>query len=336
MKKVLLAAVLLTFFSSFLSALTLVQKSETSPEFILSGHVWGRYSIGYIGENISLNRMSLERNYITMKLNGADYNSNITLDIVNREAAQKSGDFQVWVKMGYLELTKLPLLSDAGINLRAGIQLMYTGTNPVWKYNLYEVPVEGRAGLSSADMGIALIGTALEKRISYEVAMYSGDGFSKLDGDVMKALCGNVKVNIIDNLNLILTYYNKAGVNSMDKDPFKRNVSELVLTYSNGMLSDSYAMVMEKTGPRAAGKSGVMQVFSVYAGIKPFDLLSIHARFDLENTDTAVANDEIYQYYAGLLIPVAEKVNLMLDYSLKQKKGAINDNLFIAQAKWDW
>lgn len=340
MKRTAIVLVLLSVLSSMSFGITLVQKSETTPEFILSGHVWARYTLNYLAEKQMTNQMSISRNYITMKLGGTDYNSNITLDIVNKAGAQTAGDFQVWIKTGYIEFTKLPFLVDVGIKFRAGIQSMYTGTNTTWKYNLYEVPVEGKAGLSSADMGAALIGSALDKMISYELAVYSGDGYTKLDTDKLKALCANVTVKVMDGLNVNMTYYKKAGVTGGNTELNNLAVTEAVVSYTAWPLMDSYAAVIEAVGPKSAGKSGVKQIVSLYAGVKPLDWLSVHARMDIENPDTEAVNDEINQYYAGVLIPIAEKASLLLDYSLKQKRTQItgdkNDNNFVAQIKWDW
>ena len=337
MKRTVIALLVLSVLSSLSFGITLVQKSETTPEFVLSGHVWMRYTLNYLAEKQVTNQMSLSRNYITMKLSGTDYNSNITLDIVNKAAAQGDGDIQVWVKTGYIEFTKLPFLSDVGLKLRAGIQPMYTGTNTTWKYNLYDVPVEGRIKLDSADMGVAFIGTALDKMVNYELAMYSGDGYKKLDTDKLKALCANVNVKVIDGLNVILTYYKKAGITGDNTDSGNLAVTEAVVSYAAGPLVDSYVAVIEALGPRSAGKSGVKQIVSAYAGFKPLDWMSVHARMDVENPDTEAVNDELNQYYVGLLIPVAEKASLMLDYTLKQKRvqvpGDKNDNTFIAQVK---
>lgn len=340
MKKIVLSAIVMLFLSSLSFAVTLIQKSETTPEFTLSGHVWNRYTVEYLGEVPVANQLSINRNYISMKLNGEDFNSNVTLDIINKTGAQVFGDYQLWIKLGYIEFTKIPLLTDFGITLRSGIQLMYTGTNPIWKYNLYEVPVEGKAGLSSADMGIALLGSALDKKISYEAAIYSGDGYAKLDTNMLKALCTNIKVNVIDGLDVILTYYKRNGITSRSTESTDLAVSEAVVTYSNGMLTESYVAFIEALGPRAAGKTGVKQIVSGYAGVKLTDWVSVFARVDVENPDTGIERDENNQYYAGLVFPVAKKAVLLLDYSLKhnriQAAPAVNNNTFVAQIKWDW
>jgi len=51
-------------------------------------------------------------------------------------------------------------------------------------------------------------------------------------------------------------------------------------------------------------------------------------------------NDETNAYYAGIVIPVASKASLLVDYTLKQNRtfipGDKNNNIFTTQVKWDW
>ena len=189
-------------------------------------------------------------------------------------------------------------------------------------------------------MGIALAGSAMEKKINYELAMYSGGGYTKLDTDMLKALCANININAFDGLNIIMTYYNKEGINSSDSGAGKFIFSEILLTYKYGSLLESYLAAIEVLGPASAGKSGVKQIVSAHAGYKITDWVSVFSRIDVENPDTFAGNDETNQYYAGLLFPVAEKAVFMMNYSLKQKRiqGPLdyNENIFVAQVKWDW
>lgn len=342
MKKTLLGIVLVLAVSSLSFAITLVQKSDENPEFTLSGHVWLRHTLQYNDVVPKTNALSINRNYITMKLTGTDYISNVILDIVNKSGAQADGDFSVWLKNVYVELTKVPFLADAGINVRAGIQSMYTGTNTLWKYNLYEVPIESVVGLSSADMGVALIGKALDKMITYELAAYSGDGYKKVESDMLKALCADVKVNVLEGLNIIGTYYRKTGVTGFNTESSNLDFTEAVVTYSTGPLVESYAAAIETKAAAnpAVGKSGIGQYLSFYAGVKALDWLSVFARMDIINPDTGKDNDETNAYYGGVVIPVASKANLLIDYTLKQKRIQLsddkNDNIFTTQVKWDW
>jgi len=344
MKKIILGMVLVMVVSSLSFGITLVQKSEESPEFTLSGHVWLRHTMQFSNLESRVNALSISRNYITMKLAASDYVSNITLDIVNKSKAQLDGDFSLWIKTGYVEFTKVPFLADLGLNVRAGIQSMYTGTNTLWKYNLYEVPIESVVGLSSADMGVALIGKALDKMITYELAAYSGDGYKKVESDMLKALCADVKVTPIEGLSLIGTYYKKNGVTGTDNPGYIASdlqFTEAVVTYSIGPLVESYVAAIETKAAETPGsKSGIGQYFSVYAGVKALDWLSVFARMDISNPDTMATNDETNAYYAGIVIPVASKASLLVDYTLKQNRtfipGDKNNNIFTTQVKWDW
>ena len=339
MKKTFLALCLVVLAPVLALPVTILEKTDTTPGFSLSGTFWLRHTLKYQPNMLVTNQLGISRNYISAAFSGKDMDSNVTLDIVNSSGAQKAGDFQVWVKLGYIDFTAIPFLSDAGIKLRAGIQPNYFGTGNLWAYNIYEVPVEDRVSIPSADMGLSLLGKIPEKLGTYELALYSGNGYKFLDTDFYKALACSLTVGPIEGASLKLSYHKNAGITPRNAEADDFSVTGIMAMYKNGMI-DSYIEFLEKLGPRTAGKTGVRQVVSGYVSVKPVDFLSLNARVDIDNPDTGASDDEMNYYYAGINIPVAEKATLMLNYKLGQKRiqkvSDRNENMFITQVKWTW
>lgn len=339
MKKILISLCFLILAPVLTYPVTLLEKSDSSPGFSLSGTLWLRHTLKYQPDRLVTNQFSISRNYISAAFSGKDMDSNITLDIVNSKDAQKAGDFQVWIKLGYIDFTAIPFLSDAGIKVRAGIQPVYFGTGNLWAYNLYEVPVEDRVSIPSADMGISILGKIPDKLGSYELSMFSGNGYKYLDRDFYKALGAALTVGPIEGASLKLSYHKNAGITPRNAEADDFSVTGILVMYKNSMI-DSYVEFLEMLSPRSAGKTGVKQVVSGYVSLKPVDLLMLNLRIDVENPDTGAAGDEMNYYYAGISVPVAEKATLMINYKLGQKRiqkaSDVNENTFITQVKWSW
>ena len=358
MKKFILSLLVLLFLSAPLFAVTLVTKNETDPEVTLTGYQWIRYTLNYTADKLAINQLAIKRTYISTKIKGMDYEANLTLDMGNSLNGQAGYDWAIWEKLAYVDLTKLPFLSDMGIKIRTGIQPIYFGSGDYWTYPLIELPFEGKIGaLSSADMGVAILGkytldsyenvspTVKKKQdlFVYELALYSGDGYGKLDTDVSKALAGNLMVYVMPGLGVRGSYFKKAGITSFGVGSADKTVTAVMVKY-NVAPFDIYAEVLEQKAPASVvggvEKSGILQAVSVYCGYTVFDWLSAHLRYDTVNPDTRVINDDMNYFYSGLNFKVAQKVSLQINYQLEMKKvyqaGNKNNNLLMTQVKWEW
>lgn len=320
-----------------------------APEVKFSGYQWYRYELKYTGVTEASSKFYVARTYITTDV--ADtvnaYAAKLTLDINNlgTQSASITGnttsgyavgsslDWAIWIKLAYVDFNALIPVPD--MKLRAGLQGVYYGTGDKWGYQLFPVPFNDNFGMSSADMGVALVGSAFDKFAEYEVAVYNGTGYKKVDTDFEKAVVANLKLNIFDWLSVRGSWMHE----------YKKTVAGCVLFFKAFGI-DGYAEY-DSGAVKAAepGKSGVAEGLSFYAGAPIIGPVSMHVRYDTFNPDTMVKRDEWNKYIAGINIEAAEKkILLQLDYELLMPKYyepstaalAKNSNTFLAQLKWVW
>ncbi|HMB00222.1 MAG TPA: hypothetical protein VKS21_04480, partial [Spirochaetota bacterium] len=183
------------------AALILIPAARVSafmgPEF--SGYQWVRYSFEYNGQVPGENSLKLPRTYLRWDFTDIAENvsGKINVEISGNDSSEESGR-GVWLEKGYFEVNGLPAPGGAAVNFRAGIQPVYFGTLDVWDYPLIEGPFEESAGfLDRADLGAAIVGTAVESLMKYEIGVYNGAGYRQIDGDEYKNIIGSLQFNLM-------------------------------------------------------------------------------------------------------------------------------------------
>jgi hypothetical protein len=316
------------------------------------GYQWLRYDYKYTGINPVSNGFYVPRTYLRYKVKDFDmgYECFLIVDINNDQYGQKVAttasagavDWGVWVKNGYLALNKIPFLQDAGMSLKIGIQPVYFGAVDTWSYPVFERALEDKLGyMYSADQGIALTGTFPESWGSYEIAVYNGSGYKKIENNMEKAYCASVLVSPTQGLYARASYYT-TFTNLLIAAPQRFDTTAVVLGFKIAEYDGFFEYVVKNAakdwGP---GMSGTGEAYSVFLNYNVFSALALSFRYDVTDPDTFVRKDEMNTFIGGISCKIAgDAVLLQLNYQLDAAKFKGSDkqnaNLWAAQVKWAW
>lgn len=345
------------------------------------GYQWIRYTDVIYGADIqSESGLSIPRTYLRWKMEDKDMGwvGEVTLDInmvkggqevstssANTGATDADGpgttitvkhthtydkasgkvDFAIWPKYGYVDFTKIPFLSDIEAKLRVGIQKNYFGTVELWEYPLIEKEINDlRKVISSADLGIAILGELPEGYGSYELAMHNGKGYKHMEDNVEKQWSASLMVIPLTGLSMRYSYMlnNPSAHGTAEKT--KRAQAAFVQYKTNIFipfeLLGEYVVV---TDPAAggSGKSGCSVGYMLFAKFDLVEWMNICVRYDNWNPDTYKTNDELNLYIAGINLRINENNLLQLNYQLEQPQfgdyaPTKHKNTWMAQLKWSW
>lgn len=316
------------------------------------GYQWLRYDYRFTGVSAASNGFYVPRTYLRLKVKDFDagYEGFLTIDINNDQYGQKVAtsytagavDWGIWVKDGYIALNKIPLLQDAGMSLKIGIQPVYFGSIDTWTFPVFERALEDRMGyLISADQGIALTGTLPESWGSYELAVYNGGGYKKMENNMEKAYCASMLVSPVKEIYMRASYY-RTLTNLINTSAACFNTTAVVLGFKIAEFDGFFEYVVRNsTKDRSAGKSGTGEAYSVFLNYSIVSWLSFALRYDVTDPDTFKRKDEMNTFIAGINYKIAgDVIVLSLNYQLdaaKLKNSDIpNENLWAAQVKWAW
>lgn len=361
---------------------TTIAFAELTTKFY--GYQWLRYTdVVYGKDKQGVSYMFNPRTYLRWKMEDKDVGwvGEITLDINNVKGGQEistssantgatdadgagttitvththtydkaSGkvDFAIWLKYAYVDFTKIPFLSDIEAKLRIGIQKNYFGTVELWEYPLIEKEISDlRKIISSADLGIALLGELPEGYGSYEIAMHNGKGYKNIEDNVEKQYTASLMLLPISGLMMRGSYMinNVAAYGTPSK--IKRATAFVGQYNFNGffiplplVLLAEYVVVSDQA-VKSATKSGVAEGLMFVGLLDVTEWLQLAARFDDWNPDTNVKNDEVILFASGINLKITANHLLQLNYQIDRPKygGYIPEqhiNTWMAQLKWSW
>ena len=316
------------------------------PETKIYGYNWFRYTLGYDNASEKTSAFEVKRTYIRVKTSGEGYEGNLTVDYENT-AELNNVNFGTWVKNAYVDLKSLPLLMDAGMALRVGLQGVPFGTIDTWEYPLIEKAIEDKLKLvDSADYGVTLRGYLPMAFGNFEAGIISGSGYKKAEANLDKSVIASVNIVPITGIYARGSYLgHQIGEDSQaDGQPSSlakyADRKAAVVGFASGPIA-GFIEAIESKDQKSSGKSGIGQALSAYLGVKIIDGVSAHAMFMTYNPDTLKVRDEKNVYALGVNYNVTEKVVVQVNYQMEQDKvgGASNPvttNLLMAQTKWSW
>lgn len=345
------------------------------------GYQWLRYTDVVYGADIQTESgLSIPRTYLRWKMEDSEagWLGEITLDINSMKGGQEvstsfantgatdadatgstvtvththtydkaSGkiDFVIWPKYAYVDFKKLSILSSIDAKIRVGMQKNYFGTVELWEYPLIEKEISDlRKVISSADLGVALLGELPDGFGSYELAMHNGSGYKNLDSNVEKQYTGSLMLIPLTGLTLRASYMinNSAAHGTAAKTKrataaFAQYKADILIPFE---LLGEYVVV---TDPAAsgAGKSGCSVGYMLFAMFDILEWMQFGIRYDNWNADTYKKNDETNLYIAGINLKINENNLLQLNYQLEHPQfgGYVltkHKNTLLAQLKWSW
>lgn len=342
----------------FVMVFYVMATAEVKTEFL--GYQWLRYTDVVKGANEQgESGFSIPRTYLRWKMADKDagWAGEVTLDINMVKGGQETSatavsytstavagkiDFAIWPKYAYVDLSKIPLLSDIEAKLRIGMQKNYFGTVELWEYPLIEKTITDlRKVSSSADLGVAILGELPEGYGSYELAVHNGSGYKVFDANVEKQYTASVMLLPVTGLMLRASYM-YANTNAFNKPAALKAATGVVAQYTVGSLQVLGEYVCQTNEAVAsASKSGTSVGWMAFASYDVFDWLQACVRFDNWNEDSKAADDEKNLYIAGVNLKVNGNILVQLNYQLEQPQntGYTADkhvNTWLGQLKWSW
>jgi hypothetical protein len=149
--------------------------------FSFSGYTWLRetgVSDTYKDTSLNSSKMSVERTYLTVNMNYEDnIAGRLTLDMPMKAGTNaKNNDWTTFVKYAYVDVkNQLPL----DTTIRLGQQPVYFAMIDKWDYSIIYKNLEDNLGLlSSADLGVGLLGYLPGGWGDFQVAAYNGNGYA--------------------------------------------------------------------------------------------------------------------------------------------------------------
>ncbi|OPZ66733.1 MAG: hypothetical protein BWY84_00002 [Candidatus Aerophobetes bacterium ADurb.Bin490] len=316
------------------------------PETKVYGYNWFRYTLGYDNAKEKTSAFEVKRTYVRVKTTGEGYEGALTLDYEN-SAAQTGVNFGTWVKNAYVDLKSLPLLVDAGMTVRVGLQGVPFGTIDTWEYPLIEKAPEDKLKLvDSADYGVTLRGYLPMALGNFEAGILSGSGYKKAEANLDKSVVASLNIVPITGIYVRGSYLgHQIGedqqVNGQPSSLAKyADRKSVVLGFGSSPIS-GFVEALESKDQKSSGKSGIGQALAAYLGVEIIDAISAHAMYMTSNPDTLRVRDEKNLYAIGVNYDVTEKVMLQLNYQMEQDKvgggsSPVTTNLWMAKTKWSW
>ncbi|GEM_PF-767689 len=261
------------------------------------------------------------------------------------EKAKGKIDFSIWPKYAYVDFSKIPLLKDMQAKLRVGLQKNYFGTVELWEYPVIEKDINDlRKVISSADMGLALLGELPEGYGSYELAIHNGNGYKNLETNVEKQYTASLMVIPLTGLTLRGSYMLNNSASHGTAAKTKRATAALA-QYKSYLfipveLWGEYVVVTDQAHA-GSGKSGCAVGYMLFGQFDIMEKMNIVLRYDNWNPDTYVVKDEVNLYVAGINIKINNNNLLQLNYQLEQPQfggyaSTKHINTFMTQLKWSW
>lgn len=369
--------ILLAFLTIFTFAK--ITYAELSTKFY--GYQWLRYTDVIYGADIqSDSGLSIQRTYLRWKMEDKDagWLGEITVDINNVKGGQEistssantgatdadgsgttitvththtydkaSGkiDFAIWLKYAYVDFNQIPLLKDIDAKIRIGMQKNYFGTVELWEYPLIEKEITDlRKVISSADLGVALLGELPEGYGSYELAVHNGKGYKNMEDNVEKQYTASLMLIPLPGLTTRVSYMLNNPVPHGTAEKTKRATAAFAQYKTHIVIPfevlGEYVVVTApaNSGP---GKSGCSVGYMLFGQFNLTDWINIAIRYDNWNPDTYKTNDELNLYIAGVNLKINENNLLQLNYQLEQPQfggysPTQHKNTWMAQLKWSW
>ncbi|HDT14716.1 MAG TPA: hypothetical protein ENN55_00725 [Firmicutes bacterium] len=304
------------------------------------GYQWLTYQHQVKGmDDVAKSGLSINRTYLRWKFEDKEigYSAGLTLDIPNSAGAQDGVDFGVWVKNGYVDFSTIPVISDYNAKLRLGMHSVYFGTMDLWKYPTIEKTITDKNKvISSADLGMSVIGSIPGGFGEYTLSAYNGAGYKKIENNVEKQYAATLTLVPIPGLTVRGSYITRNA--NAHGDPAETvAATDVFVQYVTGPLTALVEYVVKEDYSNGKTSEG----FMTFLSMKATDVLELVARWDNWNPDTKTSNDEMNTYILGMNYEINSKVLLQLNYQLDQPQfggyaESKHSNKWTAQVKYGW
>lgn len=343
-------------FFLFLAATVFACTGRADVSTTFYGYTWARYAVTATGTTDSENEFLIPRCYIRLKTKVDEVaEAAVTFDLNNSEYAQsyiktsdfndtgnytgsgphKAADFIIYLKYAYLDLKNI--IPEAVI--RFGIQKVYFGAIDKWEYPLpVKEIMDDNKLLSSADLGLGIDGNIPGGWGEYQIGVYNGNGYKKMEDDPKKAVAASVMFVPLPGIWTRLSYYGD----------FKNDLQAKIDSQRVGVVAGFAFYPLEghvqysvpsdpSTTPVKTGKA--LEVFAVSK--IPSTPLEVAFKYDnyVEDSTAAAAGSKDYAKVAGgMNWHVCENVKMQFAVENKTFVKAGTDAVMqgIVQAVFGW
>ena len=260
----------------------------------------------------STDAFELTRVYLTVREQVSDrVNMRVTL-----EGAQPANT--LWVKYAYAEYSDI----FRGSNIRFGVieTPWISYEEGLWKNRfMAKVFPDNEGILNSADIGAALKGNILGKRVNYDAIVMNGEGYKTPEVNKYKDVAARVSVDLVEGLKL-QTYGHLGTQGAPGVTQGDRNRTIAGFSYQ---WKDLSAMAYYlSTKDLAAQGSG----YTAWATYWIIPQLSIVARYDFYDQNTGTPNNSWYRVIGGLVTPICQNVLMSIDVQTKNYESPVQGN----------
>jgi hypothetical protein len=341
---------------------TAVAGELLAAETTFYGYTWLRYSVlnsvrDAAGTTASSNSFEIPRCYIRMKTKINDFVSGqVTLDINNSSKAQSYittttggmvaaqttvADWRTYLKYAYAEFGGL--IPDAVI--RMGMQKVYFATLDIWEYPTIQKEITDLAGLlSSADQGIAIDGNIPGGWGDYQIGLFNGTGYAKIEDNARKAACVSAMIVPCPGIWLRGSYYadiTTSGASDTLADKIRGGIVMGFNFYPVNGHIEYVAPVAPKTGVSGAAAEIFLQS-KIPADISILKNMDVVIRADYYKADAAksgtnAGTSDACWVIGGVNYKAAE--NVILQFNVENKvyeKTGFSDTTYTAQTVLNW
>lgn len=346
MKRFLVAAAV----CFLLVAVTAGAGAEVSTTFY--GYTWLRYTFVdnvtsaenmfsiprcYIGAKIKTD--SIAEGLVLLNLESKQYGqSQVSHTDTNTLAASSAlADWLVYLKCAYVDLKGL--LPVPGMKIRFGLQGVYFCLTDLWGYPVTAREVADVNGLmSSADMGVALIGDIAEGRGDYQIAVYNGTGYKLVEDDPKKAVAVSLKIKPLPIMWVRGSYF--ADFANTLQAPVNKQRIGLAAGFDIPVLSGHFGYVIPSDPSVATVKQGRAMELFLLGRIpgSPFEFGCKYDSYKEDVSSTAAAATDNSRVSGGLNWQIAENVLMQFDVENKMYDDTTKnrETSYIVQTKLSW
>lgn len=254
------------------------------------------------------NAFEINRNYIDIKYN---YNDNIRFRLTPDFFRQGDGPLTGIIKYAYVEF-KNPLgLTDQTFRLGMNPTAWESYMNDWWGFRWIEKTPSGTWKMTnSSDMGITLLGSLLNKFVSYQVSLFNGEGYNGAsEQDSAKSFEATLELFPVQSIPLHLFGHVRLS-QTVSEIESRNNFYAGAIYYKDAALRLGAEYMVQDQGE-------INKTLISIIGSYMIDQFSILGRYDIFDPSDAIDGNLQYFLIAGVGYRLSKNVQAMIDIKLK-------------------
>lgn len=312
----------------------------TAGQSDIQGKTWFRYLYEVYDGETEYNGFNIARGYFTWTHQfTSDISSRFTVDIYSSSDFPKGAGLNI--KDAYLQFNNI-LIND--LSLQAGVLKHYFGTVYDWEYVTIEKALEDAEKVaSSADVGVMFAGYIPSGFGEYQLGVYNGEGYSKVDKNINKYPLYSLNLRLIPISSVTVggsiqftndekTTTDSAGVETTEKWSIMKAAG--IGRFAMGPVDIWGEFLMTKV------KDTKSRGFCVMPTVMIGKHIQVLGRYDMWDKDTDVEDDGHTKIIAGVnwFIGASKNTQLQVNWQRKtpEASGSKPTDMFMVQLRWEF